>query len=337
MIYLINLLNPILAFYTLNAFCLTLFKDEDIVFEPKRTMYHMDQAILENKAPNALITGPFNNRRWRQILREVCDNFIFSPLKLGVISPFGFELLEDKRYLSRHLRRFYAYIGAPRSHAFDKDAITKNFKEALFQKLAREEPLLLKDVVIVVENEHLTLLKEEKYICQPTDKLLDIQCRAVETDILTDYSEYLMATLSGLYEEKGEGKAFRTNMMWRWRFYQLYIMQEHLFGHLLPVMSLRERQYYHTLFTLTSNKIYLFYEPEEMSTPPTAKEKDIIQALIKPRIARLYEAVQPHQGEAYRLIKCQAYHHEDELEMKIQLALYHPTIQKIKQTYLSFE
>lgn len=283
-----------------------------------------------------LIGEKFNNQLWRKLLSEVCKEIDINHVGLDVISPFGFELLEDKSFLSHKLRRFYAYIGAPRHLNLDQEKMTSQFKQVFFEKLKYIKTRMLDDIVIVIENHKLNKLCQEGYQCKLTDKLIDIQFRPVDTDILTDYANYTVATLDGVHHEKGEGKEFRTNKMWRWRLYQLYIMQEQLFGSLLPPMTINEHKNYKAIFEVISNMIQLFYAPNMMAAEPTEQEKDIIFQLIKPRIATMYEVVKPRSYGDTKVIKCHAYHYDDDLELTLDLELYHQVINKIKRTYLEF-
>lgn len=278
----------------------------------------------------------FNNRLWRETLKQVCQSIDTHHLGLEVISPFGFELLENKRYLSRKLRRFYAYIGAPRHLNINQEEIVSQFKEIFFEKLTRIDINMLNDFVIVIENNDLYKLRHDGYVCKPEDKLFDIQFRFVDTDILTDYANYTMAVLDGLYREKGEGKEFRVNKISRWRLYQLYIIQEQIFGNLLPPMNKDECKNYKAIFEVISNMIQLFYAPSMIKSAPTSQEEEIIGCLIKPRIAEMYKQINSYHGSQKKTIKCQAYHSDDVLELTLDAELYQDIFNRIKQTYLMF-
>ncbi|HVY53306.1 MAG TPA: hypothetical protein VHA13_02185 [Gammaproteobacteria bacterium] len=279
----------------------------------------------------------FNNRFWRQILTEVCQKIDGQNIGLQVISPFGFELLEDRNFFSRNLRRFYAYIGIPGRINFEKDAIASDFKKSLFAKLTQIGTQFIDDIVIIYENETLHKLRNNDYICKPTDKLLDIQVRSVEIDILTDYANYIIAILDGLYREKGEGKDYNTCEKQRWRLYQLYIMQETIFGYLLPTMTISEKIAYGSISTMIRNSIQVFYAINTSTSKPSWQEKEIIHHLIKPRIEKMYNAVNSENNHPKIKLSCKGYHFADELNLIIDLDIYHRAIDKIKRTYLMLE
>lgn len=283
-----------------------------------------------------LINDNFDNYHWRKIINETCHGIDTSNLNISAISPFGFELLEKKKYLSKKLRRFYIYIGIANNTEIGKNKVISIFEKKFLKQLSVIDSRMLDDIVVIVKNDLLTKLRNTNYICKPTDKLLDIQVRHVKTDILTDYAEYIIASLSGIHLEKGEGSEFKTNIMWRWRLYQLYIMQENIFGHLLPPMSRLELQNYLKIFGITSNCIQFFFEPNNMFIPPSREENEIIYKLIKPRVAEMLNIIKPKSPETRVKIECEAYHQYDLLHIELDQEYYSDAIDKIRETYLQF-
>ncbi len=300
----------------------------------------MDLAISrinENSATqDALLEPVFNNGLWRQIITEACkitDQYF--KVGLEIISPFGFEVLEDKKFLSNKLRRFYCYIGAPYQSNVDKNEVVSLFKQVLFSHLESIESRMLEDIVIVIQNEHLDKLRPDNYLCKLTDKLIDIQFRPVTKDILSDYANYTITTLDGILSNKGESGCYKTNKMRRWRLYQLYIMQEQLFGELISPMSPDECAAYHELFNFISNMIQIFYTPSMMDIAPNATEQHILNFLIKPRLNLIKNAVLGDSNELLE-VSCRAYHFEDMLNLHISKQIYWHAFNKIRRTYLSF-
>lgn len=282
-----------------------------------------------------LLGERFNNFLWRKILDDTCTIVDTDNLGLQVISPFGFELLEDKTYLSHRLRRFYAYIGVNKHLKLNKQKIISHFRKILFKKLSIVSPQMWNDIVIVIESDKIIKLKNDNYICKPTDKLIDIQLRVVDTDILTDYANYIITTLAGLHLEKGEGGAFRTNLIWRWRLYQLYIIQEQLFSQLLSPMPAIEDMLYKSIFKFLTNKIQPFFDPNLMHSTLTDQENIIIHGLIKPRIEKMYKCINNLKNDKIT-IQCQDYHRNENLELTLDKKIYDLAINKIKETYLKF-
>lgn len=283
-----------------------------------------------------LTKSGFNNAVWRSLLSQIGQHLDKDGIGIEVISPFGFELLEDRTYLAKSLRRFYAYIGVPKGQVVDEIDLISQYRETLLNTLRVVDQTMFEDIVIVIEGDRLKRLKPNDYQCQPTDKLLDIQLRYVETDILTDYANYIIAALAGLYHEKGEGADYQQNRMRRWRLFQLYIIQEQLFGYLLPSFTVGEQALHQSIFQLTSNMIQFFYDPTLLFMGMTEEESVIISELVKPRIAAMYEAIQPRSPSTRHSILCYAYHYNDQLCLTIDQAIYWQALNKIKRTYLAF-
>ncbi len=75
----------------------------------------------------------FCNESWRNFIKKICNLIDKDNIGLQIISPFGFELLGDKKFLCKSIKRLYCYIGIPRSHAseFDPYMVSKIFAEQL--------------------------------------------------------------------------------------------------------------------------------------------------------------------------------------------------------------
>jgi hypothetical protein len=52
-----------------------------------------------------IFSKPFNNKLWRKVTTQICNDIDFENLE--AISPFGFELLNDKKFLQNNIRRLY--------------------------------------------------------------------------------------------------------------------------------------------------------------------------------------------------------------------------------------
>lgn len=183
---------------------------------------------LLNKKNNV----PFCNKSWRNLLKNVCKQIDTNNIELQVISPFGFELLEDKKFLHRSIKRLYCYIGVPSNSRFDGNlaAISKIFSEQLLSSI-HEIGLSLSDVAILVLQEKFTFLHEDDYQCSHDDKLIDIQTKTISDDILSDYANYIICTVDSICSKKEEPKHFVENKRHRCRTFQLYVMLEKIFGY----------------------------------------------------------------------------------------------------------
>jgi hypothetical protein len=291
---------------------------------------------LEQGRVDCLVGEQFNNRLWRQILTEVCREVESAPHELEIISPFGFELLGNKQFLQKKLRRFYCYIGISPEKSYDKNAILPAFTQRLLYKLRQLESSMLDDVVLLIQHDEIKKLRAENYLCQPSDKLIDLQLRATDANILTDYAHYVITTLDGLYAEKGEASVCHKNKVNRCRMYQLYVMQEQLFGHLLPPMDEEQCELYRLLFCLIDNMVQFFFTPELINTPLTDQELKVIEQLIKKRVALIKQAIDNTDYQEKVTIRSLSYHIEEPLELTLARPLYEQALQKISSTYLNF-
>jgi hypothetical protein len=278
----------------------------------------------------------FNNKYWREILSQVA-NLVSDELqiKVDVISPFGFEVSQDNHFLGNTLRRFYCYIAVEKHGKYSKDFIAVRFYETLYQYLSVLNTRLLDDFVAIILNKNIHLLNEPDYHCQQLDKLIDIQVREINHDLLTDYGNYLITSLTGLFEQKIESAHFNKNLRYRWRTYQLYVIQEHLFGYLLPPMTNEEQDMFNSVFPLISNKVNIFYHPEEAYVDASEKEQLILNSLIMSRISQMMIAVMGNSDDTIQ-ISTMAYHFDQILTLNIDHSIYEKALDFIKYTYRNF-
>lgn len=55
----------------------------------------------------------FNINLWRKALdKAAAQTTAITNIGINVITPFGFEVFQDKRFLNKPLRRFYCYLGS---------------------------------------------------------------------------------------------------------------------------------------------------------------------------------------------------------------------------------
>lgn len=176
----------------------------------------------------------FCNETWRNFVANVCKQIDKNNLGLQIISPFGFELLEDKIFLSKSIKRLYCYIGVPANRKLDCDKfeISKIFSDQLLASI-HQIGMNSSEVAILVLQEKFFMLHECNYLCSTSDKLIDIQTKVISNDILHDYANYIICTVDSICSKKEEPGHFIENKRHRCRTYQLYIMLEKIFGYLL--------------------------------------------------------------------------------------------------------
>lgn len=283
-------------------------------------------------------TIPFCNRTWRNFINNICNRIDKNRIGLQIISPFGFELLEDKQFLFKSIKRLYCYIGVPFKNAFEGDlfAISKTFSEQLLSSI-HEIGINSSDIAILVLQEKFTLFHKNNYQCSPLDKLIDIQTKIISNDILHDYANYIICTVDSICSKKEEPEHFFENKRHRCRTYQLYIMLEKIFGYLLPPMTIFQREKFSNIFKFIDNSIQMFYRFSELFIMATDYELHLLNTLIRPRVELMQKNIQIHtySNELIHL-QCSAYHVEGKLELIINKDIYEKAIRKIRETYLNY-
>ncbi len=277
---------------------------------------------------------PFDNYTWREIINKVCHLTDTAKIGIEAISPFGFEEL-DKKYLKKQLRRYYCYVGIPNEVDCDLNIIAQRYRNNLLHCIAESGIFAIDDIVIITENQSFLKLKPDYYDCRYTDKLIDIQVRHVKKSILDDYAEYLMASLAAHLLNIGEASEYATNQVRRRRYYQLYIIQEKLFGRYTQPMTDSEKKDYEALFCRANNALQLFFNPELLYAPPDTEEMRIIQETIKPRVQKMHTAI---RGNGKNIIKISSnvYHCPGEICLELERDIYDQVYQQINNNYLNF-
>lgn len=279
---------------------------------------------------------PFPNKDWRNFLSKICKKIDKNQLGLQIISPFGFEVFEDKNFLCKSIKRLYCYIGVSSQTASTCNPfeISKSFSEELMHSISKIG-IYPSDVVMLAIQDKFFLLRDKDYRCSNTDKLIDIQTRIISHDILHDYANYIICTIDSICSKKEEPEHFIENKRHRSRTYQLYVMLEQIFGYLLPAMSVSERLSFSNLFKFIDNSIQMFYTDSELYIPASNVEINLLNYLITPRVQLIRENIQNNLGESMRL-ECDAYHVEGKLELTIDKNIYEKALNKITSTYLNY-
>lgn len=276
----------------------------------------------------------FNNRKWRAMINEICLSLDPMTRSVHAISPFGFELTQDKKYLSGNLKRFYFYIGIVDKNFFDLD-VAKKFVDLFFQRVKKENFFNINDVVLKIEQDKFIKLRDDNYKCKYSDKLVDVQCRYVDTSIMDYYCDYVICCLSAINENKDEPKEFQTNKRFRVRTYQLYVMLESLFGNIIQKMNDHEKYLYSLVFSRVDNSINIFFNEQELYQTADTVDQVIMRNLIKKRVALMSNEVQ--SGSDTIILNSKCLHVDDELTLKIDRKHYNSAVNKIKQTYWLYQ
>src|SRR5688572_28255522 len=79
--------------------------------------------------------------------------------ELEIISPFGFEVFNDKSYLTKNLTRFFIYIGVKNSELYNK--IENKFAQYFIKTLSQNYPISHDKLMVVAlrSGRHILLKK----------------------------------------------------------------------------------------------------------------------------------------------------------------------------------
>lgn len=281
----------------------------------------------------------FCNISWRKYITEVCNGIDEFKVGFQVISPFGFELLEDKNFLHKSLKRFYCYIGIPKNKVgsgYDIFKVSQIFADKLLSTV-HKIGIHQSDIAVLVIQDRFELKYKDNYKCRSSDKLIDIQTRIIEDNILHDYAKYIICSIDSVCSKKDEPRYFFENKRHRCRTYQLYIMLEKIFGYLLPAMDMFQKENFSNMFKLIDNSLQMFYTPSKLLVKASDFECHIMNSLIQPRVELIQQLIKhPINEEKLIKIKCGAYHVNGTLDLLIHKKIYEKAINKICSTYLKF-
>lgn len=210
------------------------------------------------------------------------------------------------------------------------------FRKKLLEVLAIGNKKILDHFVLFIEQNNFIKLKNEGYACQPDDKAIDIQCRYITHNILDDYANYVICSIDSLSNKKSDCADFIYNKRHRNRIYQLYLMLESLFNHLVPPFSDKEKNIYVQIPGLVNNRIDMFFNKDMLAEPASMKESNIYFDLINPRVLIIKEKIKSENRIENISITCPAYHVDDRLEITICKDHYFTAKDKIIKTYLQF-
>jgi len=278
--------------------------------------------------------GKFNIRLWRRILSSIIATIDVNQVGMEVISPFGFEVMQDDRFLRSALRRFYCYIGIPRESGILKQEIYHKFERKLFEVLSSQFHHFYNDIVLKVIADQFIKLRSTSYVCSQSDKLIDIQCRYVDISILDDYADYIICSLSSILDGTDEPKDFKNNSRFRNRTYQLYVMLERVFGSYATPMSELQKKLFSWVCKRIHNDIVYFYDDNLLYLLADEMDHIALNTLIIPRISDIMNCI-TKQDDIVE-IKSRSYHVNDNLKISISKNIYDIAKQYIITTYRDY-
>lgn len=277
------------------------------------------------------IDSQFNNYLWRSILDSIVADIDKTKTGVQVISPFGFEVTQNKRFLKSNLRRFYCYIGIPNHVPLSKDCIITEFDDKLCSLLEKIHPDFYKQVVLKIHEQEFIKLRKKDYCCNRNNKLIDIQLRKYSSSLLDDYADYIICCLPAIYHGQDEPKEFLFNARFRNRTYQLYVMIEALFGSHITNMSATQMDLLNKTYKRINNAINIFFNDAILYTTADELDKTILNQLIIPRTEEMIATLNTFDDRIE--IQSRSYHVNEKLSFNLNKNIYDDTKKFIINSY----
>ncbi|MBP9742834.1 MAG: hypothetical protein KBD37_05700 [Burkholderiales bacterium] len=279
----------------------------------------------------------FNRLNWINFIEGIAHNFSLRlGIKLDVIIPWGFEVLNNSSYLTKNLKRFYCYFGVSPNNLqqIDKNQLEYDIGMEIINKLKEIDIQFYNRIVGLLVEENPSLFHDSNYKCKIMDCLIVVIVRG-SNDILYDYANYIIGTIDGIMRNIGEVANYRSLLVPRWRLFQLYIIHEALFGYLLPNLSQHMQNLKTQIVHYARNDIWPFYNPQAAMVLAEGDELKFIDDLVLPRIFEIQQAIKNGQGEIIK-IKAQSFHYEMPLYIEMSKDIYTNAVKKIISTYRRF-
>jgi hypothetical protein len=244
----------------------------------------------------------FSMSAWSAVLQAASKTF--EP-EFGVeaLCAFGFELIGDRSFLNKTLRRLNCLVGVRRSADLPA-GFEILYAARLLRYLERRDRALF-DTIAGVKIKHLLTAPQiesimlrrhsPEYECAGSDRIVILSFRSMVSNIWTEYVDDILSRIGMLTTD------FSAQRPPRNRFYQLYAMYETLFGHLVPPMTVEQTELKRFL-TQTDNSIQRTYDsPADRASHPGMVsypwEEMVIRRLIVPRMGLIAAAIRSQPGE----------------------------------------
>lgn len=291
---------------------------------------------------DCLLAGAqFNNALWRSILNETLIETDDDIESLKVISPWGFELSQNKNFLQKKIKRFYCYLFSRTDNQSSTDEILKKFTSTLLKKLAHLDSDFYNQLACIVHatDDQLSILYNKKptnYECKETDKLICLDHRKTNTAPIIDYAHYIMCIPQVIAEEKGEISSWKNNRMARHRLFQLYIMMGFVFNDYLKIKQTKDDEFFNKIIHLIDNSFQEIYTAQPEKQKANQMELDAVYNKIIPIAKMILNILNDYSKNEAIAISCQAYHSSEILYQRINKDLYDYIIRFTSSTYREF-
>lgn len=276
----------------------------------------------------------FDNTQWRMLIDRFCKQWSKkNNIPIHGICAWGFEVFENNAFLAKNIRRYFCYFGGKGLGSVQNiNKLSANICQEFFKFIRHQELRWTEDIVCLLSQEKVTLLKEDGYRCKATDKLLSTYLTEAD-DVLEEYSNYIIASIASFKYTIGEVRTYKTNIVFRWRVFQLYLILEHLFGHYAGPLSDIELRMKMATIHFNDNQVAPFYQDMKEQNTISEYESFILNHFVFKRMALIFEKIT--QGDTFRLEQM-CFHTGDLLTLDINQQLYLAAKKQIENSYKNF-
>lgn len=226
--------------------------------------------------------GSFHLRSWRDLLNRATKDL---SADCEAICPFGFEVFDDKRFLSRDLKRFYILLRVLPEDAGSSDEIAFEFIDELRHRLAAQAPLFYQSVGIWRAN-RVTLPGRSGELSRGIDgmRMVNVLCRITRKPALEDYGRYVIAAVDGILDRTlGEAASFEQSTRARRRLFQLFQILDRSFHQVFFTKLTTQRLHPRALY---ENELLDFQRGRE-NQPVTHEEIESLNHVVLPALRNL--------------------------------------------------
>lgn len=241
----------------------------------------MVAAALECELLDLSIVPEVLHKKWRNVLLHLEARLQQDYPGASICGPFGFELICNADVAPKKIRKFYIYSNNPCK--LNRDLYASKIQKITFELIRQLYPEIYNHFVLFVRNECMEHVYDVDYVANEWDKLLDIQVRDTEANILEDYANYIILVYQSFLDNVGEATYF-ASAHYRGRMLQLLVIIRALYDDYIPegqFLSLEDT--ISECLPFVDNHIQIFCDKSWWkSTPITPKEVELIQGQLLP-------------------------------------------------------
>lgn len=272
---------------------------------------------------------------WRLLLEKACRATAAGSHGIEIISPFGFEVLDNFRY-SHNVRRFYCYLGIPKhvSAVLPRQSVENEFLDRLLQLLDEVDPIFLSQIALIKTSRGLQRLTEHHIL--DTDRFLYVKAREVDQGILSEYCDYTISIVGGICEgNHPQLLEFAVSPVARGYVFQRHIMLEHL---LMEWMEPLDRSHSNRLMSLATSHVRASVSSVLVRSQPTIDEWRALYGIVLPRALTMRDVlgIAANESDDVLTLEANAFHGEARLRLRISQAKYLRLKSRISHSYVSF-